>query len=70
MIFQDPMTSLNPVRTVGHQIIEPIELHLGLRGRGARTRAIDLLETVGIPSPERRIDDYPTSSPAACDSAS
>jgi oligopeptide/dipeptide ABC transporter ATP-binding protein len=59
MIFQDPMTSLNPVRTVGHQIIEPIELHLGLRGRAARTRAIDLLETVGIPSPEHRIDDYP-----------
>ncbi|HSJ29157.1 MAG TPA: ABC transporter ATP-binding protein [Acidimicrobiia bacterium] len=59
MIFQDPMTSLNPVRTVGHQIIEPIELHLGLHGKAARKRAIDLLETVGIPAPERRIDDYP-----------
>ena len=59
MIFQDPMTSLNPVRTIGRQLMEPIELHLGLRGDAARGRAIDLLQTVGIPSPERRIDDYP-----------
>ncbi|MEX1004453.1 MAG: ABC transporter ATP-binding protein [Acidimicrobiia bacterium] len=59
MIFQDPMTSLNPVRTVGTQLIEPIELHLGLRGKPARERAIELLETVGIPSPGQRIDDYP-----------
>ncbi|MFP5331115.1 MAG: ABC transporter ATP-binding protein [Acidimicrobiia bacterium] len=59
MIFQDPMTSLNPVRTIGTQLIEPIELHLGLKGSAARERAIDLLATVGIPSPERRIDDYP-----------
>jgi oligopeptide/dipeptide ABC transporter ATP-binding protein len=59
MIFQDPMTSLNPVRTIGTQLIEPIELHLGLKGRAARERAIDLLETVGIPAPERRVDDYP-----------
>lgn len=59
MIFQDPMTSLNPVRTIGTQLIEPIGLHLGLKGTAARERAIDLLATVGIPSPERRIDDYP-----------
>ncbi|MDX1449226.1 MAG: ATP-binding cassette domain-containing protein, partial [Acidimicrobiia bacterium] len=58
MIFQDPMTSLNPVRTVGTQLIEPIELHLGLTGKAARERAIDLLATVGIPSPDRRVDDY------------
>ena len=59
MIFQDPMTSLNPVRTVGTQLIEPIELHMGLTGKPARERAIDLLATVGIPAPERRIDEYP-----------
>jgi oligopeptide/dipeptide ABC transporter ATP-binding protein len=59
MIFQDPMTSLNPVRTIGTQLIEPIELHLGLHGKAARERAVDLLATVGIPAPERRIDDYP-----------
>ena len=59
MIFQDPMTSLNPVRSIGTQLIEPIELHLGLAGRAARERAIDLLSTVGIPDPQRRIDDYP-----------
>ncbi|MEX2655324.1 MAG: ABC transporter ATP-binding protein [Acidimicrobiia bacterium] len=59
MIFQDPMTSLNPVRTIGTQLIEPLELHMGLKGNAAREQAIDLLATVGIPSPERRIDDYP-----------
>lgn len=59
MIFQDPMTSLNPVRTVGYQLIEPMALHLGLGGDVARERAIGLLELVGIPSPDARIDDYP-----------
>ena len=59
MIFQDPMTSLNPVRTVGYQITEPMALHLGLKGAPARKRAIELLELVGIPSPEARCDDYP-----------
>jgi oligopeptide/dipeptide ABC transporter ATP-binding protein len=59
MIFQDPMTSLNPVRTVGYQLIEPMALHLGLAGDVARKRAIGLLELVGIPSPDSRIDDYP-----------
>lgn len=59
VIFQDPMTSLNPVRTIGFQLIEPIELHMGLEGDAARERAIELLGLVGIPSPADRIDDYP-----------
>jgi len=59
MIFQDPMTSLNPVRTIGHQLIEPIELHMGLKGKAARERAADLLDAVGIPSAADRLDDYP-----------
>ncbi|WP_173934353.1 ABC transporter ATP-binding protein [Chelativorans sp. Marseille-P2723] len=59
MIFQEPMSSLNPVFTVGDQIGEAITLHQGLRGRAARARAIELLALVKVPSPERRIDQYP-----------
>ncbi|CAN5267981.1 ABC transporter ATP-binding protein [soil metagenome] len=59
MIFQDPMTSLNPVLTVGRQLTEGPELHLGLSEADARARAVDLLGRVGIPSPERRMDAYP-----------
>jgi oligopeptide transport system ATP-binding protein len=59
MIFQDPMTSLNPVYTVGNQIGEPLKLHLKMNNTAARLRAIELLRTVGIPSPERRIKQYP-----------
>lgn len=59
MIFQEPMTSLNPVFTVGNQIMESLRLHQGLSRRAARERAIDLLGLVGIPSPRRRIDEYP-----------
>ena len=59
MIFQDPMTSLNPVRTVGFQLAEAMTLHLGLDREAARARAIDLLDMVGIPSPAERIDAYP-----------
>lgn len=59
MIFQDPMTSLNPVLTVGRQMTEGLELHLKLDPRGARKRAIEMLELVGIPSASSRIDDYP-----------
>ncbi|MCP3986658.1 MAG: ABC transporter ATP-binding protein [bacterium] len=58
MIFQEPMTSLNPVFTVGEQIIEAIQLHQKLAADPARARAITMLQRVGIPSPERRIDDY------------
>ena len=58
-IFQDPMTSLNPVFTVGFQIMEPLRKHMGLDKAGARVRARELLELVGIPDAERRLKDYP-----------
>ncbi len=59
MIFQEPMTALNPLYTVGNQIGEVLELHEALRPNAARARAIELLERTGIPEPERRIDAYP-----------
>ncbi len=59
MIFQEPMTSLNPVYTVGDQIAEAVRLHLNLSGKDARDRSIDMLAKVGIPAPERRVDEYP-----------
>jgi oligopeptide transport system ATP-binding protein len=59
MIFQDPMTSLNPVLTIGRQITESLELHMKMTGKEARNRAAELLAMVGIPSPEKRLDDYP-----------
>jgi peptide/nickel transport system ATP-binding protein len=59
MIFQDPMTSLNPVYTVGWQIEEQLNEHFQLEKREARRRSIELLAQVGIPQPEERIDDYP-----------
>jgi oligopeptide/dipeptide ABC transporter ATP-binding protein len=59
MVFQDPMTSLNPVLTVGRQISEAIELHLGASKSAARKRVVELLDLVGIPDPGRRLDDYP-----------
>ncbi len=59
MIFQDPMTSLNPVHKVGKQLTEAIELHRDVTRAQARARALELLKAVGIPRPERRIDDYP-----------
>ena len=59
MIFQEPATSLNPVMKIGQQIVEAIEAHTSLRGLAARTKAIDWLRRVGIPEPERRIDEYP-----------
>ena len=59
MIFQDPMTSLNPVMTIGKQIGEMLKLHLGMTTKQARTRTIELLKLVGIPSAEQRLDAYP-----------
>ncbi|ELK40966.1 oligopeptide ABC transporter ATP-binding protein [Brevibacillus agri BAB-2500] len=59
MIFQDPMTSLNPVFTVGNQIMEVIRLHQQLDKKAARERAIEMLKLVGIPEPEKRLEQYP-----------
>ncbi|MEM9551107.1 MAG: ABC transporter ATP-binding protein [Pseudomonadota bacterium] len=59
MIFQEPMTSLNPVYTCGDQIVESLTLQSGLSGKTARERAIELLDLVGLPSPRSRVDDYP-----------
>src|SRR5438046_7610972 len=58
-IFQDPLTSLNPLYTIGHQLVETIQQHLPMNAQQARARAIALLGEVGIPAPERRIDHYP-----------
>ncbi len=59
MIFQDPMTSLNPVYTIGAQICEAIQVHERADRRSSKRRAIELLKQVGIPNPESRVDDYP-----------
>ena len=59
MIFQDPLTSLNPLYRVGEQLVETIQTHTDLNAADARKRAIGLLDEVGIPAPERRIDGYP-----------
>lgn len=58
-VFQDPMTSLNPVFTIGYQIMEPLRKHMGMTKAESRTRAQELLELVGIPDAERRLKDYP-----------
>jgi oligopeptide transport system ATP-binding protein len=59
MVFQDPMTSLNPVLTVGHQLEEPLMLHVGMTQNQARERAAEMLGMVGIPRPKDRLNDYP-----------
>jgi peptide/nickel transport system ATP-binding protein len=59
MVFQNPMTSLNPVMRVGYQVTESLEVHLGIRGRAARARAVELLRMVGIPEADHRFRAYP-----------
>ncbi|MBP7197049.1 MAG: ABC transporter ATP-binding protein [Anaerolineaceae bacterium] len=59
MVFQDPMTSLNPVMTIGKQMAEPLMLHMGLSKEQARERSVELLEQVGIPRAKDRLKDYP-----------
>ena len=59
MIFQDPMTALNPVFTIGFQIIENLRYHTAMRGRQLKEKATDLLRAMGIPAPERRVDQFP-----------
>src|SRR5438309_887441 len=59
MIFQDPMTSLNPVHTIGKQLVEAVLLHQDVTKKQAKARGLELLKAVGIPRAERRIDDYP-----------
>jgi peptide/nickel transport system ATP-binding protein len=59
MIFQEPMTSLNPILTIGLQIMEPLQIHLGMDEAQARARAVELMQMVGIPDAERRLSQYP-----------
>ena len=59
MVFQEPMTALNPVHTIGHQVAEPLRLHRGLNAAAARAEAIALLDRVGIPGAAQRLDAYP-----------
>jgi oligopeptide/dipeptide ABC transporter ATP-binding protein len=59
MIFQEPMTALNPVLTIGLQLMETVQRHMNVGRREARDRAIEALRRVGIPSPEQRVDEYP-----------
>src|SRR3954454_24441825 len=59
MIFHDPMTSLNPVHSIGKQLIEAVQLHRDINARAARARSVELLKAVGIPNASGRMDDYP-----------
>ena len=59
MVFQEPMTSLNPVLTIGRQLTEALEIHMGMERGASRHRAAELLDLVGIPDGDRRLDDYP-----------
>ena len=66
MIFQDPMTSLNPVLTIGRQVSEALELHLAMDKKQARQRTVELIEMVGIPEGAQRVDDYPHQFSGGC----
>jgi len=70
MIFQDPMTALNPVLTVGRQMTEGLDRHMGMNRQQAHQRAVELLEMVGFPAPTPGCETIRTSSPAACASGS
>jgi oligopeptide transport system ATP-binding protein len=59
MVFQDPMTSFNPVLTIGRQVSEPLEVHLGMNHKQAEDRVVEMLSKVGIPNPKDRLNDYP-----------
>jgi ABC-type dipeptide/oligopeptide/nickel transport system ATPase component len=59
MVFQEPMTSLNPVYSIGEQVAESVRIHRGANAKEARARALEMLELVGIPEASRRLDDYP-----------
>ncbi len=59
MVFQEPMTSLNPVYTIGDQIVEAVELHQGIKGQAAWDKAVQVLRQVGVPDPEQRVGEYP-----------
>lgn len=66
MIFQEPMTSLNPVYTIGYQMVEMLQTHQKISKQEAMKKSIEMLEKVGIPSPEQRIKEYPPSCQAVC----
>ena len=69
VIFQEPMTALNPIYTVGDQIVESLELHTNLRGGAAWAEAVEAMRRAGIDEPERRAHSYPHQLPAASGSA-
>src|SRR5580700_11964005 len=59
MIFQDPLTSLDPTKTIGYQVGEPVRLHRGASKKEARDRAVEVLSLVGLPRPKERLNDFP-----------
>lgn len=69
MIFQDAMTALNPVYTIGNQIVEAIRQHQKISKKEGKKQAIELLRLTGIPSPEQRFNEYPMNFPVVCGSA-